>query len=123
MKGNAVEMCLLFDFFGEMLTDKQKNIFDYYYNEDLSLAEISEITGITRQGVRDAIIRSEAVLRNMEEKTGLVKRFRDYSGLIEKVHNLINEFAITPDFRHLTNDNAGKIRQVWHLTNVVEDKE
>ena len=56
MKNKPFEMCLLFDFYGEMLTDKQKEMFDLYYNEDLSLAEISEHVGITRQGVRDSKI-------------------------------------------------------------------
>lgn len=75
MKNKPLEMCLLFDFYGEMLTDKQKEMFDLYYNEDLSLAEISEHVGITRQGVRDSIVRAERALREMEEKLGLVARY------------------------------------------------
>lgn len=75
MKNKPLEMCLLFDFYGEMLTDKQKEMFDLYYNEDLSLAEISEHIGITRQGVRDAIVRAEHTLRDMEERLGLVARY------------------------------------------------
>ena len=62
MKNKPLEMCLLFDFYGEMLTEKQKETFDLYYNEDLSLAEISEHVGITRQGVRDIIVRAERTL-------------------------------------------------------------
>lgn len=75
MKNKPLEMCLLFDFYGEMLTEKQKEMFDLYYNEDLSLAEISEHIGITRQGVRDSIVRAERALREMEEKLGLVARY------------------------------------------------
>ena len=55
MKGKPLEMSLLFDFYGETLTEKQRELFDLYYNEDLSLAEIAEHAGITRQGVRDSI--------------------------------------------------------------------
>ena len=55
-----------------MLTEKQRQIFDYYYNEDLSLAEIAEQTGITRQAVRDLISRTCAELREYEEKLGLL---------------------------------------------------
>lgn len=75
MKNKPLEMCMLFDFYGEMLTEKQKEMFDLYYNEDLSLAEISEHVGITRQGVRDSIVRAERALREMEEKLGLVARY------------------------------------------------
>ncbi len=75
MKGKPLEMSLLFDFYGETLTDKQRELFDLYYNEDLSLAEIAEHAGITRQGVRDSIKRAEHALREMEEKLGLVARY------------------------------------------------
>ena len=75
MKDQAYQMTLLFDFYGEMLTERQKEFYDLYYNEDLSLGEIAENYGMTRQGVRDAIVRAEAALREMEEKTGIIRRF------------------------------------------------
>lgn len=75
MKGKPLEMSLLFDFYGETLTEKQRELFDLYYNEDLSLAEIAEHAGITRQGVRDSIKRAEHTLDGMEQKLGLVERF------------------------------------------------
>ena len=70
-------MSLLFDFYGETLTEKQRELFDLYYNEDLSLAEIAEHAGITRQGVRDSIKRAEHALGEMESKLGLVARYGD----------------------------------------------
>ena len=85
MKNKPLEMCLLFDFYGEMLTDKQKEVFDLYYNEDLSLAEISEHIGITRQGVRDVIVRAEAYLTEIEDKTGLIRRFHTMQGQLRQV--------------------------------------
>ena len=75
MKNQAYRMTMLFDFYGELLTDRQKEFFDLYYNEDLSLAEIAENYGISRQGVRDAIVRAEGTMSEMEEKTGIIKRF------------------------------------------------
>lgn len=75
MKGKPLEMSLLFDFYGETLTDKQRELFDLYYNEDLSLSEIAEHAGITRQGVRDSIKRAEHALGEMEDKLGLVARY------------------------------------------------
>ena len=75
MKGKPLEMSLLFDFYGETLTEKQRELFDLYYNEDLSLAEIAEHAGITRQGVRDSVKRAEHALHEMEQKLGLVARY------------------------------------------------
>lgn len=70
-----LEFTYLLDFYGDILTQKQKEAVECYYNEDLSLSEIASNLGITRQGVRDAIKRSEIVLFDMEEKLGLVKKF------------------------------------------------
>ena len=75
MKNQTYRMTMLFDFYGETLTERQKEFFDLYYNEDLSLAEIAENYGISRQGVRDVIVRAEAIMTDLEDKTGLMKRF------------------------------------------------
>ena len=75
MKNQTYRMTMLFDFYGETLTERQKEFFDLYYNEDLSLGEIAENYGISRQGVRDVIVRAEAILTDLEDKTGLIKRF------------------------------------------------
>lgn len=75
MKNQTYRMTMLFDFYGELLTQRQKEFFDLYYNEDLSLAEIAENAGISRQGVRDVIVRAEAAMQEVEDKTGIIKRF------------------------------------------------
>lgn len=75
MKNQTYRMTMLFDFYGEVLTPRQKEFFDLYYNEDLSLAEIAENYGISRQGVRDVIVRAETIMTDLEGKTGLMKRF------------------------------------------------
>ena len=82
-----VEQTLLYDFYGELLTDRQKEFFDLYYNEDLSLAEIAENNGITRQGVRDVIVRAEAILTDLEDKTGLIKRFHAMQKQLQEVES------------------------------------
>jgi len=69
-------MSMLLDCYGELLTEKQRNCFELYYNEDLSPAEIAENLGITRQGVRDQLLRAESTLNELEEKTGMVARLR-----------------------------------------------
>ncbi len=75
MKNQAYRMALLYDFYGDMLTERQKEFYDLYYNEDLSLSEIAENYGISRQGVRDVIVRAEATLTELEDKTGIIRRF------------------------------------------------
>lgn len=71
---DALEMTLLFDYYGELLTQRQQQCFDMRYNQDLSLAEIAQELQVSRQGVHDNLSRAEALLRNMEEKTGCVRR-------------------------------------------------
>ncbi|MBS6282606.1 MAG: DNA-binding protein [Oscillospiraceae bacterium] len=85
MKNQAYRMALLFDFYGDLLTDRQKEFYDLYYNEDLSLAEIAENYGITRQGVRDVIVRAEAYLTEIEDKTGLIRRFHTMQAQLKEV--------------------------------------
>ncbi len=65
-----LRITFLLDFYGDMLTEKQREVVECYYNEDLSLAEIAEEKGITRQGVRDGIKRAEQQLLEMEERLG-----------------------------------------------------
>ena len=74
MKAKNLHMALLFDFYSGLLTEKQKDVIDLYYNEDLSLSEIGEHMNITRQGVRDDIKRAEDTLIDAEEKIGFLKR-------------------------------------------------
>ena len=71
---DALEMTLLFDYYGDLLTERQRLCFDMRHNQDLTLGEIAEELGISRQGVHDNLSRAEALLRNMEEKTGCVSR-------------------------------------------------
>ena len=85
MKNQAYRMAMLFDFYGEVLTDRQKEFYDLYYNEDLSLGEIAENYGITRQGVRDVIVRAEAILTELEDKTGLIKRFHTMRAQLQQL--------------------------------------
>lgn len=71
---DATQMILLYDYYGELLTKRQKECFELRYNQDLSLGEIGQELGISRQGVYDNLSRTEALLQKMEEKTGCVRR-------------------------------------------------
>ena len=94
-----LKISFLLDFYGRILTDKQLDALELYYNEDLSLAEIAQHTGITRQGVRDSIKRGEAILLEMEEK---LKFYEKYHDLSEKANAVINltENIIDINSRH-----------------------
>jgi predicted DNA-binding protein YlxM (UPF0122 family) len=91
MKDDKLQMTMLFDFFGELLTDKQREYYDLYYNEDFSLSEIAVNVGITRQGVYDIISRAENTLMEMEEKTGVIRRFNEMQAEITKAVSLAEE--------------------------------
>lgn len=71
---DAFEMTLLFDYYGELLTERQRMCFDLRHNQDMSLGEIAQELDVSRQGVYDNLSRAESLLRNMEQKTGCVKR-------------------------------------------------
>lgn len=83
-------LTLLFDFYGELLTEKQKSVIDLYYFNDLSLNEIAEEHGITRQAVLDMIKRTEKLLNQYESKLKLVDRYIDRKNKIEKILSLID---------------------------------
>ena len=84
---------MLLDFYGELLTDKQRECFDLHYNEDLSLSEIADQLGISRQGVWDNIRRAEAAMKDIEEKTGLIRRFEGTRRTLEAIRRLSEEIG------------------------------
>ncbi len=85
-----MQVAYLLDFYGDLLTEKQRESLDYYYNDDLSLGEIGANLGISRQGVRDNIKRAETILFEMEEKLGLAKKFGLIRQSLETVKKHIN---------------------------------
>lgn len=91
MKNQAYRMSMLYDFYGDLLTDRQKEFFDLYYNDDLSLSEIAENYGISRQGVRDVIVRAEAAMQEVEDKTGIIKRFEAQRPHLDAILNAAAE--------------------------------
>ena len=71
---DAFEVTLLFDTYGGMLTEKQREYLDMRYNQDMSLGEIAQMQDVSRQAVHDNLVRTENLLRRMEEHIGCVKR-------------------------------------------------
>ncbi len=90
-------MSLLFDYYGSLLTEKQQSCFDLYYNQDYSLAEIAELSGISRQGVHDAIARAEHTLRDFEEKTGCIARAGQISRGLRTIEEAAANLPVSPE--------------------------
>ena len=91
MDGNKTLICVLFDIYGELLTQPVADSVDMYYNEDLSLSEIAENIGISRQGVRDDLKRGVEFLYHYEDKLRLYEKYRANSKLIEQCRTLLKE--------------------------------
>ena len=83
-----LKISVLLDFYGNMLTDKQRDVLELYYNEDLSRGEIGNYEGISRQGVRDSIKRGEAVLLELEEKLGLYEKTKNLDDNLKEIFEL-----------------------------------
>lgn len=92
-----VKVSLLFDFYGELLKPSGRNAVDLYYNEDLSLSEIADQTGITRQGVRDSIKRCEQQLFDFEKKLGLLERFAQLENGLDEISELAEKIYSSCD--------------------------
>jgi predicted DNA-binding protein YlxM (UPF0122 family) len=80
-----LNLSVLLDFYGDTLTEKQKNVLELYYNEDLSLSEIAEHEKISRQGVRDSIKRGEETLLDLEEKLKMAEKFISLAKLLDDI--------------------------------------
>ena len=108
MKNKTYRMTMLFDFYGEILTERQKEFFDLYYNEDLSLAEIAENYEISRQGVRDVIVRAEAAMQEIEDKTGLIRRFMQMQDKITAIETAAQEIK-TINYRQYDSSDLNRL--------------
>ena len=94
---DALEMTLLLDYYGGMLTDKQRDCFDMRYNQGLSLGEIGEALGVSRQAVCDNLTRTEALLRRMEENIGCVRRSLTTRKAVQEILEAAEELRKTSD--------------------------
>ncbi len=79
----------LIDFYGDILSERKRTVLELYYNNDLSLAEVAQEIGISRQGVRELIKKAEEELRFYEEKLGLARRFRNAQSCAEELLQLL----------------------------------
>lgn len=88
-----LDYAMLLDFYGDLLTEKQRDIMQLYYYEDLSLSEIAENENISRQGVHDAIKHAEQYLDDFEKKVGFVRKMNQYRSILEQIRNCTEEYS------------------------------
>ena len=86
-----LEISYLLDFYGDVLTEKQREVMEQYYTDDLSLAEIADNFGITRQGVRDSIKRGESTILELEQKIGFAGRYRSMQQQFARLDELAKD--------------------------------
>ena len=85
-----VQQGILYDFYGELLTEHQKQVYESVVYENLSLGEIASDMGVSRQAVHDLIKRCDKILEGYEAKLGLIKRFGEVRSRIEQVEEILN---------------------------------
>lgn len=97
-----LKQALLYDFYGELLTERQKDIYSQFVLEDLSLGEIAREAGISRQGVHDVIKRCDQALSGYEEKLHLVEKFMSVKKKVERIDELLDSYGKEPSEALLT---------------------
>ncbi|SFE57374.1 hypothetical protein SAMN02910327_01539 [Peptostreptococcaceae bacterium pGA-8] len=97
MLDSVAEASLLYDFYGNLLTENQNQVMRLYHEENLSLGEIAEERGISRQGVHDTLKKAEKALREYENRLGLVARFDSNRKSVDELAKLINEVSISDE--------------------------
>ncbi len=120
--GKDLNYAMLLDCYGDLLTDKQKDIMQLYYYEDLSLSEIAENENITRQGVHDAIKRAEQYLTEFEEKLGFIEKTEKYKTVINKIKDCTlkmnqynTKYSYSKNVAECINEITGYIEQCEEL--------
>lgn len=116
------KISLLYDFYGELLTEKQQEAIELYYNEDLSLAEIAQFDAITRQGVRDSIKRAEGQLLEFEERLGLLHRFQKIKKALSEIKVSANEIDILNERLHGSKQIMDRCEKIRELSAQIEEE-
>lgn len=118
-----VEIALLFSFYKKMLTDRQADTVDLYYNEDLSLSEVGTELGISRQGVRDNLKRAEAILYDTEERLGLVGRFWRIKQKLFEIDGIIADIEASPESKNLSVTIKKQINSILTIIGEINEEE
>jgi predicted DNA-binding protein YlxM (UPF0122 family) len=107
----VLKFALLYDFYGELLTEKQKNVFEYFHLNDYSLTEIAQELNISRQAVRDLLKRTETILEGYEQKLKLVEKFNMQKSMVREIKSLTENIE-SEDNDKSTINKIEKIRKI-----------
>ena len=109
MAEDKTRVCVLFDIYGELLSPSVAESINLYYNDDLSLSEVAENTGISRQGVRDSLRRGIELLENFEQKLGLYEKYRENESTVGLVRSEIDSSALSDEAKERNNSLLGRL--------------
>ena len=113
-----LEISYLLDYYGDVLTQKQRDVMEQYYNDDFSLAEIAANFGITRQGVRDSIKRGESILLELEQKVGFAARYKAVQESMARIEELTRDIRFRNANNYAVSDqierDAAAILEILH---------
>ena len=116
MVKNMGEISMLYDFYGDLLTERQRTVLEYYYGDDYTLSEIAEHTGISRQAVHDTVHKAEKSLRSYEAVLGLVSRYRKTAAEIDRASAILQSVIAESDSEEIRE----KLRLVQESLNRLE---
>lgn len=124
----TIQIAMLYDFYGELLTPRQKEVLQYYYEENYSLSETAEELGVSRQAVHDTIHKAEKALRGYEQKLGLVERFKrteaDTQRAVEELDQIIGYLTDGSGVESAVFDNKmiEKLKNVKNILSILEEE-
>lgn len=124
----TIQIAMLYDFYGELLTPRQKEVLQYYYEENYSLSETAEELGVSRQAVHDTIHKAEKALRGYEQKLGLVERFKrteaDTQRAVEELDQIIGYLTDGSGAESVVFDNKmiEKLKNVKNILSILEEE-
>ena len=111
---DILQLTLLYDFYGELLTEKQKQVYEMHYQNDLSLTEIGEELSISRQAVRDQLKRTERILQGYEEKLQLISRFQAQKKAVQEMKHIMEGME-------KENSDAAMIKAISKMKKIADD--
>lgn len=111
---DILQLTLLYDFYGELLTEKQKQVYEMHYQNDLSLTEIGEELSISRQAVRDQLKRTERILQGYEGKLQLVSRFQAQKKAVQEMKQIIEDME-------KKNPDAAMVKAISKMKEIADD--
>lgn len=129
---DITQASLLYDFYGQLLSKRQREVMELYHEENLTLAEIADEFGISRQGVHDALKNAEKSLNGYEEKLGLVAKFQKSTDAVQQIDVIIdgmikslqdNENKAAEDGAHIESDASNVIGNLKKVKDIIDNLE